>query len=277
MPKDIGKAIELYGKASALGNAFSEFMLGEMYQQEDSAPKDVAKAIECYRKAADMGNLQAQMKLGDMYEHGTGVTRDIDMAIEYYGRAANKGYGPAKRKIDQLRAGRSNERSAMGSQSPETEDCIRYDPVTLKIIDQGPRGWLLAAGPSRMFYLDTKADAEEALAVAKQYTNLCFVGRNNKRNNPRDYIVEYWKGDSANELALPSQDCSRYDPAALKILDEGTNGWCLTDGRSRMKILDNQADAEQLLAVARRHTYQCFIGRNNKRPNRKEYIVNYWK
>jgi hypothetical protein len=108
VPKDIGKAIELYGKSSALGNAFSEFMLGQMYEQGNSAPKDVAKAIECYRKAADMGNLQAQMKLGDMYEHGTGVTQDIDMAIEYYGRAANKGYGPAKRKIDQLRAGRSN-------------------------------------------------------------------------------------------------------------------------------------------------------------------------
>ena len=67
-----------------------------------------------------------------------------------------------------------------------------------------------------------------------------------------------------------------YDPNALRVVDEGTNGWLLTDGRSRMRMLDNNEDARNALRVARRHTRQGFIGRDNPRPNRADYIVEYW-
>lgn len=50
-----------------------------------------------------------------------------------------------------------------------------------------------------------------------------------------------------------------------------------TDGRSRMIMLDNEQDAEAALALAKRHKAQCFIGRDNQRPNRCSYIVRYWK
>ena len=36
-------------------------------------------------------------------------------------------------------------------------------------------------------------------------------------------------------------------------------------------------DAEAALALAQQHNYQCFIGRNNRRPDRIRYIVQYWK
>jgi hypothetical protein len=51
----------------------------------------------------------------------------------------------------------------------------------------------------------------------------------------------------------------------------------LTDGSSRMATLDNRADAEQALGVAGGSSRQCFIGRGNSRPNRKDYIVQYWR
>jgi hypothetical protein len=39
----------------------------------------------------------------------------------------------------------------------------------------------------------------------------------------------------------------------LFIVDEGANGWLLTEGGShRMMMLDNKQDAEEALAVAKR-------------------------
>jgi hypothetical protein len=75
---------------------------------------------------------------------------------------------------------------------------------------------------------------------------------------------------------IASEDCLSYDPRALRIVDEGADGWLLTDGVSRMAMLDNQADAERALALARRHTAHCFIGRGNPRPNRSDYVRDYW-
>jgi hypothetical protein len=63
----------------------------------------------------------------------------------------------------------------------------------------------------------------------------------------------------------------------LKIVDEGPIGWLLTDGSSRMAIYATREDAEEGLRVAKLYTRQCFIGRDNTRPNRKDYIVEYWK
>lgn len=71
-------------------------------------------------------------------------------------------------------------------------------------------------------------------------------------------------------------DCLSYDPRSLRIVNEGEAGWLLTDGRSRMAMLDTEADARKALALAQRHTAQCFIGRGNRRPNRRDYIVTYW-
>lgn len=44
-----------------------------------------------------------------------------------------------------------------------------------------------------------------------------------------------------------------------------------------MLLLDNEADAQKALQVARRHGAQCFIGRDNRRPDRRRYILNYWR
>ena len=73
------------------------------------------------------------------------------------------------------------------------------------------------------------------------------------------------------------EDCIQYNPYTLQIEDIGEKGWRLSDGKIWMQVLDNREDAEAALALAQQHNYQCFIGRNNRRPDRIRYIVQYWK
>lgn len=156
-------------------------------------------------------------------------------------------------------------------------DCLTYNPNDLRIVDEGPSGWLLTDGRSRMLILDNKEDAEKALALARRYTSHCFIGRDNTKPNRDDYVHEYWLGDSGIGTIIPNEDCISYNPDTLRIVDEGATGFLLTDGFSRMAIYASREDAEEGLRVAKLYTRQCFIGRDNTRPNRKDYIVEYWK
>ncbi|MDX1639902.1 MAG: hypothetical protein R3281_18220 [Balneolaceae bacterium] len=157
------------------------------------------------------------------------------------------------------------------------EDCLPYNPQNLRIEDEGARGWLLTDGDSRMLMLASEQDARKALAMTRQHTSHCFIGRDNQRTNRRDYIMQYWKGDSGLSATIPNEDCLPYNRGNLRIEDEGNRGWLLTDGSSRMVMLANEQDARNALAVARQHNMHCFIGRDNQRSDRQRYIVEYWK
>lgn len=163
------------------------------------------------------------------------------------------------------------------SLNPVMQDCLPYEPANLRIVDEGGSGWLLTDGFARMFTLDTQADAQAALALAQQYTNRCFIGRNNQRPSRSDYIAVYWEGGAGQPPNGSNEDCLPYSPTALTVVDEGASGWLLTDGRSRMLTLDNATDAQSALAVAQRHTSHCFIGRGNQRANRANYVLEYWR
>jgi hypothetical protein len=157
-------------------------------------------------------------------------------------------------------------------------DCLPYNPGSLRIENEGASGWLLTDGSQRMQTLASQADAQKALAMARQHRAQCFIGRDNTRPNRKDYIMLWWRGDSGIVSPIPGgEDCISYNTGGLRIENEGANGWLLTDGSSRMVMLDNQDDAEQALTVTRRFSRQCFIGRNNTRPNRKDFIVQYWR
>lgn len=157
-------------------------------------------------------------------------------------------------------------------------DCLFYDPRDLKIVFEGATGWLLTDGRSRMLILDNREDADRALALARRHNAHCFIGRDNTRPNRREYVHEYWLGDSGIETEIKGEDCIKYNPNNLNIVDEGANGWLLAEGAShRMQMFDNKQDAQEGLAVAKQKTNYCFIGRDNNRPNRREYIVEYFK
>jgi len=40
---------------------------------------------------------------------------------------------------------------------------------------------------------------------------------------------------------------------------------------------DDMNDALAVVGIVERHTRMCFIGRGNRRPNRKSYIMTYWE
>jgi hypothetical protein len=102
------------------------------------------------------------------------------------------------------------------------------------------------------------------------------MGRNNQRANRGDFIVEFWK-PFITSRPQPGEDCLGYNRSQLRITEEGQQEWLLTDGKSRMLVLENRQDADLALMVARRHSFQCSIERDNKRPDRKDYIVQYWR
>ena len=91
VPKDLGKAVELYQKAADQGNAFAQNNLGWLYENGQGVPKDLGKAAELYQKAADQGNAFAQNNLGWLYQSGQGVPKDLGKAVELYQKAADQG------------------------------------------------------------------------------------------------------------------------------------------------------------------------------------------
>jgi hypothetical protein len=73
------------------------------------------------------------------------------------------------------------------------EDCIGYDPANLSIENLGTTGWRLDSGPIAMVLADTVDDANNLKALAGNYAQQCFIGRNNSRSDRLRYIVDYWK------------------------------------------------------------------------------------
>jgi hypothetical protein len=73
--------------------------------------------------------------------------------------------------------------------------------------------------------------------------------------------------------------CVPYDPATLKIEAFGSSGaWRLLRGDGAIfRMFDNREDAEAGLAVAKAHTQLCYIGKSNTRPDRVNYVMEYWK
>ena len=63
-----------------------------------------------------------------------------------------------------------------------------------------------------------------------------------------------------HQAPVEPEDCLGYDHGALAVVAEGDR-WLLTDGSSRMLMLDSEEDANNALAVAQHFSTQCFIGR----------------
>lgn len=87
--------------------------------------------------------------------------------------------------------------AAQTNSAPRTEGrsvCVPYDPAGLKLELQRTGDWRLQRADGAIFKLFAdREDAEAGLAVAKEHTQLCYIGKSNTKANRRDYIMEYWK------------------------------------------------------------------------------------
>ena len=162
--------------------------------------------------------------------------------------------------------------------APAPVDEIAYNPANLRITDEGALGWLLTDGSSRMKMFDNQEDAQNGLRIARLHNRQGFVGRNNKRTNRIDYILEYWTGNSGlPKEALSKVDRISYNPSNITIVDMQVQGWSIRDGDHYLFIADNKNDAEAIANIVRQFKSVCYIGRDNKRSNRKDYIMTYFE
>lgn len=177
----------------------------------------------------------------------------------------------------EIEAGITNFAGLLAVSKDYREDCLRYDPRNLRI-EQYKDYWQLTDGRMIMEIFDNKEDAENGMKVAKRHTYQCFIGRNNKRSNRKDFIFTYWKGESGlPEEKLSKVDEIRYDNQRLTI-DYEPNGkyWVIAENHNHsMFIADNLADAVAMLNEVRKHSKSCFIGRDNRRSDRKSFIMQY--
>jgi hypothetical protein len=80
-----------------------------------------------------------------------------------------------------------------GQTTISPEDCVAYSPGALQVVDKGGDGSALVSNGTQLALLDTHFDAALLGSIAGQYSNECFIGRGNARQNPYVYITEYWK------------------------------------------------------------------------------------
>jgi hypothetical protein len=136
----------------------------------------------------------------------------------------------------------------------------------------GGSGWTLTDGSVQVALLDNEVDARQALELAKPYTQTCFIGNRNA-----NFHTQYWEGMSGISSNLVDRDCIPYNPNNVEVVATGGH-WTLVEGGTHyMVALDSRADALIALQIVKQHSQFCFIGRDNNRSNRRDYIVEYWK
>lgn len=156
-------------------------------------------------------------------------------------------------------------------------DRINYNPRNLSYFKRNGT-WTLADGSLWLKTFATSEDARNALRVARRHTYMGFVGRDNPRSNRKDYIMEYWGGNSGlPHEPLTKIDAIPYNPNNVLAEDRDNAGWRIVDGNSSMQLAQDMDDALAMLEVIERYSKQCFIGRDNNMPNRKDYIMTYWE
>jgi len=159
---------------------------------------------------------------------------------------------------------------------PAGIDCVSYNPSNLTIEPFGAV-WRLRDGNHAMKLLATKADAEDARKVARNWRELCFIGRGNDRPDRYRYIATWWRTPSGLPLGLaPAFDCVAYDKAKLAVKPVQSD-WALSAGGSPLLVLATPNDALRAKIVAAGYTKLCFIGRNNDQPNPTRYVLEFWR
>lgn len=172
------------------------------------------------------------------------------------------------------------------SGGPAREDCIRYNPANLTVVASGD-AWLLRDGNQAMKIFDTAADAEDARRVARNWRQLCFIGRGSTGPDRYRYIINYFTQASGLPVgpAPATINCISYDPADLQ-LHEGPSHpaepdhpryWSLYSGPTPLLALANHADALRAEIVASGYTRVCFIGAGNDRPDPYRYQMEWWR
>lgn len=72
------------------------------YEHGNGVPRDPGKAVQLYCEASRLGDLEAQYNLGWMYANGRGITRDDATAAYFFAMAAKQGDAISQRMLRQV-------------------------------------------------------------------------------------------------------------------------------------------------------------------------------
>lgn len=117
--KDLGKALQAYARACAVGSGGGCHAAGAMHAAGLGTKKDLAAAVELYEKgcASDKGPKDACVALGELYETGRQVKKDVAKAAELYEKGCERG--------GCLRLGRLHEAGALGDKKKDPDSALR--------------------------------------------------------------------------------------------------------------------------------------------------------
>lgn len=91
--RDIDKSVELFNKALELGDGYSAYRLGVMYEEglfNDGQP-DYAIVLTYYEKAAELNNVYGIEMAGRYNLIGAGCEENVEKALEYYQKGVEMG------------------------------------------------------------------------------------------------------------------------------------------------------------------------------------------
>ena len=168
---------------------------------------------------------------------------------------------------------------------PAPEDCVGYDPAALSVVALGD-AWLLRSGDQAMQRFDTAADAEDARRVARNWRQVCYIGRGSTGPDRYRHVINYFKQPSGLPLGpAPAKiDCITYNPNDLDLYEGPAHPanpdhhyWSLYSGPVPLLELDNHADAVRAQLVAAGYTRLCFIGHGNNRPDPFQFQMEWWR
>ena len=97
--EDDRRGFNLATRASQLGYAPADTVLGYCYFYGKAVALDQKRGVELFIKAAEAGHDAAQYNAGIAYERGTIIAQDYQKAYNWYQKAAEQGFSKAYYKL----------------------------------------------------------------------------------------------------------------------------------------------------------------------------------
>jgi hypothetical protein len=146
---------------------------------------------------------------------------------------------------------------------PTPENCVSYNPGNLTkfyeagihMIRDGNKDVLrLTGGPGDIV-------GEQGIALAKRYKKVCFLGKGNTREESNEFVFEYWRDSSGNNVSIPDENCGNYDKNNLTVENMGGgDGWRVLDHNNPLQLFNNETDARNGKLVLQKYSKICRIG-----------------
>jgi hypothetical protein len=129
------------------------------------------------------------------------------------------------------------------------------------------------AGSDALLAFKTSLDANQGLALAKEYSQQCFVGRNDQM--AAGDVMTYWLSPVSGAAAVPSPDCIPYDASQLSVVSSGSR-WLVQTSSDAIESFVSQADANNAKLVMSHYNQHCYVGRDYSGADRAEYITEWF-